>query len=191
MAGSRRTAWKGCWALSGRPPSPGLQAEAPRRAATAGRAAAGPSAGPRRSPRHRSAASRRVPALLGIPGPAGSHKPPASPAGPRNPRPRASPQPPAQRIPAGPRSSRHPRPSAAPHSRPGGSRPEPAAPGPAYHGSGVRVQTAGAPLGQRLRRHHLDGESGRGRLRLHAPGERGAPYINRLKTINKNFLVAI
>lgn len=106
MAGSRRTAWKGCWALSGRPPSPGLQAEAPRRAATAGRAAAGPSAGPRRSPRHRSAASRRVPALLGIPGPAGSHKPPASPAGPRNPGP------------------------ARPHSpRPSGSRRVPAAPG--------------------------------------------------------------
>lgn len=88
-------------------------------------------------------------------------------------------------------------PALSPRSRPGSARRvpvppvPPAAPGPAYHGAGVRVEAAGAPLGQRLRRHHLAGESGRGRLRLHAPGERGAPYINRLKTINKNFLVAI
>lgn len=191
MAGSRRTAWKECWELSGRPPSPARQAEAPRRAATAGRAAAGRQPGPRRSPQHRSAESRWVPSVLVIPGPAGPHKPPTSLAGPRNPRSYASPQSPAQRIPADPHSSRHPRPAASPRSRPGGSRREPATPGPAYHGAGVRVETAGAPLGQRLRRHHLDGESGRGRLRLHAPGERGAPYINRLKTINKNFLVAI
>lgn len=79
------------------------------------------------------------------------------------------------------RSQRDPRRVPAPHP----------APRTAYHGAAVRVEAAGGRFGQRLRRHHLAGESGRGRLRLHAPDERGAPYINRLKTINKNFLVAI
>lgn len=117
MAVSRQTAWRVCWELSGRPPSPGHWAAALRRAATASRATAG-------------AVNR---------GPAGLLNPVLE-------RPDGSPQPPALCVPAGPRSPRHPRHGGSPQTTASPTRRVPAVPGPPVPGMSQPVTAALGPV---------------------------------------------